>query len=197
MKSIVDIKNNLRKEYFEEYKKNKNKDYYLYSILKKKIFNYFQYLKRYNRKKQLKVMVYWPFKSELPILSLLNYSFLELYYPQKRDQMLIPVKFSQKLSIILKKEYTEKRHNLSQAHLTKKITIKQLDYIVIPGLYVDTKGNRLGRGRGYYDRTLRYFPKNKTIFIARDWQVKNNIPVISTDKSIRTIITETRIIRNN
>ena len=67
------------------------------------------------------------------------------------------------------------------------------DVIIVPGVAFDRKGNRLGRGKGYYDRFL----KNKSclkIGLAFDFQVLDNIPVQKWDISMDIVITEKEVI---
>lgn len=50
------------------------------------------------------------------------------------------------------------------------------DLIVVPGVAFDHKGNRLGRGRGYYDRFLCQHLSVKRIGICFDFQLVDEIP---------------------
>ena len=50
------------------------------------------------------------------------------------------------------------------------------DLIVVPGVAFDHNGNRLGRGRGYYDRFLCQHLSVKRIGICFDFQLVDEIP---------------------
>ena len=50
------------------------------------------------------------------------------------------------------------------------------DLIIVPGVAFDRKGNRLGRGRGYYDRFLCQHLDVKRIGICFDFQLLEEIP---------------------
>ncbi len=50
------------------------------------------------------------------------------------------------------------------------------DLIVVPGVAFDKLGNRMGRGRGYYDRFLAKHPNVKKIGICFDFQLVDIIP---------------------
>ena len=50
------------------------------------------------------------------------------------------------------------------------------DLIVVPGVAFDRKDNRLGRGRGYYDRFLCQHLSVKRIGICFDFQLVDEIP---------------------
>ena len=50
--------------------------------------------------------------------------------------------------------------------------------VVVPGVAFDKKNNRLGRGKGYYDRFLKMLPfSTPTIGLAFDFQIVENLPV--------------------
>jgi 5-formyltetrahydrofolate cyclo-ligase len=68
-----------------------------------------------------------------------------------------------------------------------------LDIILVPGISFDLNGNRLGYGKGFYDRTL----LNKdvyTIGLAYDFQIIDHIPYRKGDIKVNMIISEKRII---
>ena len=58
---------------------------------------------------------------------------------------------------------------------------KEIEVGVIPGMSFDVKGNRLGRGKGYYDRFLKKVPTMFKIGICFDFQKINTIPIEETD----------------
>lgn len=63
------------------------------------------------------------------------------------------------------------------------------DLIVVPGMAFDRSGNRLGRGKGYYDRFLAKYPEVKTIGICFDFQYVESIPTELHDRVMDEIIT--------
>ena len=62
------------------------------------------------------------------------------------------------------------------------------DLIVVPGVAFDRKGNRLGRGRGYYDRFLCQHLDVKRIGICFDFQLVDEIPTESFDIRMDEVI---------
>ncbi|MBI5048171.1 MAG: 5-formyltetrahydrofolate cyclo-ligase [Deltaproteobacteria bacterium] len=70
-----------------------------------------------------------------------------------------------------------------------------LDIIVVPGLAFDTNGNRLGYGRGYYDKALGSLKaKCLMVALAFDFQILDKIPAETHDVKMDRIITENRVI---
>lgn len=58
---------------------------------------------------------------------------------------------------------------------------KEIEVGIIPGMSFDAKGNRLGRGKGYYDRFLEKVPDMYKIGICFDFQKEESIPTEVTD----------------
>ena len=69
---------------------------------------------------------------------------------------------------------------------------EDIDAIIIPGVAFDKKGNRMGFGKGYYDRFLWDFAGIK-IGICYDFQLLDKIPHISHDIAMDYIISEDEI----
>lgn len=69
----------------------------------------------------------------------------------------------------------------------------KIDLIAVPGVAFDRKGNRLGRGGGYYDRLLEGF-SGISAAVAFDFQVLSEIPAERHDKPVNALVTETGII---
>lgn len=64
-----------------------------------------------------------------------------------------------------------------------------IDLIVVPGVAFDSRGNRLGRGRGYYDRLLPRLTKARKIGICFPFQLVEHVPTEPLDICMDEIIT--------
>lgn len=62
------------------------------------------------------------------------------------------------------------------------------DLIVVPGVAFDRNGNRIGRGKGYYDRFLCKHLDVKRIGICFDFQLVDNVPTEDNDIKMDEII---------
>jgi 5-formyltetrahydrofolate cyclo-ligase len=62
------------------------------------------------------------------------------------------------------------------------------DLIVVPGVAFDKKGNRIGRGRGYYDRFLCKHLNVKRIGICFDFQLVPEVPTEPNDIKMDEVI---------
>jgi 5-formyltetrahydrofolate cyclo-ligase len=72
---------------------------------------------------------------------------------------------------------------------------EDIDLIILPGIAFDIRGNRIGRGCGYYDNFLRKIcPSAKIIALAFEIQIVKKIPTDTNDIPVHKIITEKRII---
>ncbi len=83
----------------------------------------------------------------------------------------------------------------------RRVTIKDIDLVVIPGTGFDINGNRLGYGGGYYDRLLSYESKQlaqiehiPTIALAFEEQIGEEIPAEPHDITVDKIVTDKRVI---
>ena len=72
----------------------------------------------------------------------------------------------------------------------------RLDRIVVPGVAFDRQMNRLGRGKGCYDRLLQQTPARK-IGICYGLQLVDEIPTEPHDMKMDLIVTENDIIYKN
>ncbi|MBC7081804.1 MAG: 5-formyltetrahydrofolate cyclo-ligase [Thermoplasmatales archaeon] len=77
-----------------------------------------------------------------------------------------------------------------------KVENGNLDIIIVPGIAFDENGNRIGYGKGYFDRLLKKFSSIK-VALAFDFQVLKNIPNQEHDVKMDIIVTEKRIINCN
>lgn len=72
--------------------------------------------------------------------------------------------------------------------------VSMIDLVIVPGLAFDHYGNRLGRGRGFYDRFLAHPEcKGVTCAMAVEDQMVSNVPVGPLDRHIDMIVTDEKI----
>ena len=71
------------------------------------------------------------------------------------------------------------------------VTMNRLDLALVPGLAFDARGDRLGRGKGHYDRLLAGFP-GRTVGVTFDFQVVAQVPVEPNDIVLDAVVTPTR-----
>lgn len=88
--------------------------------------------------------------------------------------------------------YDETRLELGAFHIeeptgNERINEETIELIIVPGVAYDRKGNRLGRGKGFYDRLLSSTKATK-IGIAYDFQIVENIPVEPHDVAMDIVI---------
>ena len=74
---------------------------------------------------------------------------------------------------------------------TRAVAREEVDCVIVPGIAFDKRNNRLGRGRGFYDRFLQAFgagtPK---IGLAFSFQVVQEVPHESHDIPLDLILTD-------
>ncbi len=63
-----------------------------------------------------------------------------------------------------------------------------IDFIAVPGMSFDNDRNRLGRGKGYYDRFLRQVPKAYKVGICFDFQKLDRIPTDEHDQKVDEVL---------
>ena len=66
--------------------------------------------------------------------------------------------------------------------------------MILPGSAFDLKGYRIGYGKGYYDRYMEAHPGLRTMALAFDFQVLEEIPHEPHDRRARVIVTDRRVI---
>ncbi len=74
------------------------------------------------------------------------------------------------------------------------VPVKNIDLFVVPGVAYDLKGNRLGMGKGCYDRALSAVDRDRIVAPAYEFQLVECVPVCSHDVSVGWIVTENRIL---
>ncbi len=76
----------------------------------------------------------------------------------------------------------------------KEVDINEIDLVIVPGVAFDCAGYRIGYGKGYYDKFLNDFEKEK-VALAFELQIQKELPNEDHDVVVDKIVTEKRIIR--
>ena len=128
------------------------------------------------------VLLYWSMPSEVG-----THSFLERWYGRKR--LFLPRVAGQSLEI---REYVPE--DLQEGYRgimepsSQAPEVSEVDLVIVPGMAFDAKGNRLGRGGGFYDRLLPslHCPK---VGVCRMEQLVEEVPVQEWDQKVDIVIT--------
>ena len=121
-----------------------------------------------------KVALYWPVNGEILTTSLISNFF------QDGSACFLPIiskdEENKRIEFALFKEQsslTKNRLGIPEPSQPKIIDLNQLDIIFLPCVCFDSRGNRIGMGGGFYDKTLSYLTqkqKTKSIMLAYDFQ---------------------------
>jgi 5-formyltetrahydrofolate cyclo-ligase len=76
----------------------------------------------------------------------------------------------------------------------EEIPLDKFDLVLVPGMAFDLHGNRLGRGRGFYDRLLAEMSGVKC-GVGYDFQLLEKIPMELHDTKVDFILTPTRCVK--
>lgn len=83
-------------------------------------------------------------------------------------------------------------YGISEPKVIKPADLADIDFILVPGLAFDRRGNRMGFGKGYYDKLLCKTGAEKTA-LCYEFQLFDEIPVGEHDVPMNTIITEDKL----
>lgn len=71
--------------------------------------------------------------------------------------------------------------------------VSQIDLVLVPALAADEMGNRLGKGRGFYDRFLAGY-QGKAYAVIFDSELLEKVPTQEHDQRVSGVVTPNRII---
>lgn len=145
------------------------------------VFGKIEQLPEFNLAKT--IFIYWSLPDELP-----THFFIEKWCKQKI--IILPAVVGENMELKVynsKSEMKTGELNISEPN-TSEIFSGNIDLIIVPGIAFDKNKNRLGRGKGFYDR---FFKTENVIKIGVgfNFQLKDSIPVDKFDVSMNKIIT--------
>ncbi|MBO5054103.1 MAG: 5-formyltetrahydrofolate cyclo-ligase [Muribaculaceae bacterium] len=130
------------------------------------------------------ILVYHSLPDELPTIAFIDkWSSLKTFYLPRVNGI--------DLDIL---PYDRSRLSLGAFHIEEPqgddiCDIENIDMIVVPGVAYDRHGNRVGRGKGYYDRLLARSKAIK-VGVAYDFQLVDDIDAEPHDIKVDFIITD-------
>ncbi len=133
------------------------------------------------------VMSFMSFNTEVNTLKINDFIFSKdktLLLPRVVDKTTI-------IPIINKGEFTES--NLGILEPVGEKFEGSIDFIITPGLAFDLEGNRLGYGRGYYDRFLDENYSAIRCAICFEEQIVDKVPTENFDTKLDFLITDKNI----
>jgi 5-formyltetrahydrofolate cyclo-ligase len=84
---------------------------------------------------------------------------------------------------------------ISEPLTSKVVPLSESQLVVVPVVAWDDAGQRLGYGKGYFDRELRSRGKAACAGLAFESQRSDSIPATSSDAPLDIIVTERRVLR--
>lgn len=139
------------------------------------------------------VMIFYPIKSEVNLLSLLTVDDKNYYFPKIIGDDIVPVYYKKELGFV------QGRFKIQEPLGEILEDFSKLDLIFVPALAVNPLGFRLGYGRGYYDRFLNSFDKSNiaTCVPVSKSLIFNDLPTETHDEKIGFIMTEVGVLTSN
>ena len=127
------------------------------------------------------ILVYHSLPDELQTIDFLaNTSGKSLYLPKIVGNELMIVKYNPN-------ELESGSFNILEPSSDDYVCPKNIDLVIVPGIAFDHQKNRLGRGKGYYDKLLTHTEAIK-IGICYDFQLLESVPTSSHDIKMDIII---------
>lgn len=144
---------------------------------------------------------------------------LEIFQNSKNICIYASSKFEVQTINLIEKYYQEKNiflphdnlfisriYNLNELKMNKlgilqpleinKSSLDNIDIFIVPGIAFDKTFNRLGYGKGYFDKLLKNIKKPK-IGLAFNFQLLDKIPFENHDVKMDYIITEEGVLKND
>ena len=162
-----------------------------FNFIEKESLKIFEKLKNENEFLKAKnILSYMDFKNEVKTDKINN--FIE----ENQKTLILPRVIDKEKMIAIKSEGKFSKSPFGNTEPVGEEYLEEIDLIIVPGVAFDKFGNRIGFGRGYYDRFFTKYPNAKRIAIAFEIQVVDEeIQTDVFDKKIDMLITEKNIYR--
>lgn len=132
---------------------------------------------------------YFPVKGEIDLSTLWQRALeahKHCYFPSVQRDHLLFLPYTQK-TVLLPNQYQILEPKITPQHARDP---QDLDLIILPIVAFDSHCNRLGMGKGYYDKTCAHTHHPLLIGVAYEWQKQADLPTEPWDRRLDMIITE-------
>jgi 5-formyltetrahydrofolate cyclo-ligase len=130
------------------------------------------------------VMLYWSLPDEVQ-----THSFVKKWYTSKRIVLPLVVENHLELRVFSGTSCLVETppFGILEPQLGMPVSINEVDLVIVPGVAFDLKGNRMGRGKGYYDRLLAGRSVYK-VGVCFNFQLVESVPTDEYDIKMDKII---------
>jgi 5-formyltetrahydrofolate cyclo-ligase len=147
-----------------------------------KIFSEIESLPEFKAAKT--ILVYWSLPDEVQ-----THSFIDKWYTSKKILLPLVVKNNLELRVFSGMDCLEARppFGILEPVNGALASISEVEMVIVPGVAFDLNGNRMGRGKGFYDRLL----KQKDIYkvgVCFTFQIVKEVPTNNDDITMNKII---------
>ena len=178
-------KEEIRKKTLSKRNQLSEKDRVMFSRI---IFN--KLLESEEYKKADRIAVYYPVGSEVQTFEIISDALIN------KKKVGLPrvinddeIKFYQIMENSLEEvEFTKGKYGIME-NITSTAELDQIDLLIIPGVAFDDECNRIGYGKGYYDRFLGKNDIGYIVGLAFENQMVKYIPINELDQKVDCIIT--------
>jgi 5-formyltetrahydrofolate cyclo-ligase len=134
------------------------------------------------------ILFYWSMKDELPTPEVIAAwcTQKELLLPSIEKRRLVLKKYFKDMPLV------QKDLGFWEPDLVENY-VGPIDLVIVPGVAFDRNKNRMGRGKGYYDRFFKKYKPVK-IGVGFDFQLMHKIPVAQHDIKMDKIVTASETI---
>lgn len=136
------------------------------------------------------VLLYWSMEDEVQ-----THAFVNRWY--ERKCLLLPCVDGDELRL---RQYTGpeclkagEQFGIGEPVGPEFTDLDRVELIIVPGVAFDRSGNRMGRGRGFYDRLLKSTPNAYKVGVAFGFQMVESVPVEEFDVPMNRVISELSI----
>ncbi len=130
------------------------------------------------------VLAYWSLPDEV-----ITHQFVQKWADKKR--LVLPIVVGETLELRafngVEKMVTNNSFGILEPKTEELVDPKAVDFAIIPGIAFDKKGNRLGRGKGFYDRFLKETNAYK-VAVGYDFQIVDEVPFSSYDVPVDMVV---------
>ena len=135
------------------------------------------------------ILLYHSLPDELPTLGMLSSwsKTKKIYLPRVVADTL-------EIGLYTKEELQQGAFGITEpSHSVPPAEIRHIDMAIVPGTAFDCLGNRIGRGKGYYDRLLKCLD-TYAIGVCYDFALLDTLPADDHDIRMQRVVTPNRII---